>query len=44
MFNINGEKARGYSFSLNRLIKNYKLDDTMMLLKDFSKKVAIEDV
>lgn len=38
-----GEKIRGISFSLNKLLKNYKLDDTMMLLKDFSKKVTIND-
>ena len=32
-----------FSFSLNKLLKDHKLDDTMMMLKDFSKKVTMKD-
>lgn len=34
---------RGVSLSLGSLLKSHKLDDIMIMLKDFSKKVTITD-
>ena len=31
--NMKGEKVRGIAFSLNKLLKDHKLDDTMFMLK-----------
>lgn len=38
-----GNKIRGIAFSLNKLLKEHQLSDTMVMIKDIQKRVEIED-
>lgn len=40
---MKGEKVRGISFSLNKLLKDHKLDDTMVMLKEMIRKIQLKD-
>ena len=40
---MKGHKIREFSFSLNSLLKEHKLDDTMFMLKEMTKKASFTD-
>jgi hypothetical protein len=43
IYNLKGEKTSLPALSLNQLLKTHKLDDIMITLKDFTKRVDITD-
>jgi hypothetical protein len=40
---VQGQRIRAVSFSLNSLLKEHKLDDTMFMLKEMAKKIRFND-
>ena len=41
--NMNGEKINNAGLSLNELLKMHSLEDVMITLKEYSKRITVED-